>query len=153
MIVEYIKGSILDTTIKYIAHGVNCQNKMGSGVAKVLYKSYPEVKEWYHEFCDSIDIEHRLGKVMHIPTLTLDDKKIINCFTQYDYGYDGKRYVNYWAIGECFKKLAKDPRINELAIPKIGSGLAGGDWDIISQIINDATGDDLNVYVYYLEDK
>jgi O-acetyl-ADP-ribose deacetylase (regulator of RNase III) len=40
----------------------------------------------------------------------------------------------------------------EIAIPKIGAGLAGGNWEIISRIIDDATGDDLDVYVYYLED-
>jgi hypothetical protein len=28
-----------------------------------------------------------------------------------------------------------------------------GNWEIVSRIIDDATGDDLDVYVYYLEDK
>ena len=50
MIKEYIKGSILDAPQKYIAHGVNCQNKMGSGVAKVLFTEWRKVKEDYHEF-------------------------------------------------------------------------------------------------------
>lgn len=39
---------------------------------------------------------------------------------------------------------------NELAIPKIGCGLAGGNWNIVEKIINEVTGDKLDVYVYYI---
>ena len=31
--IEYIIGDITETDCEYIAHGVNCQNAMGSGVA------------------------------------------------------------------------------------------------------------------------
>lgn len=34
MITKYIIGDITETELNYIAHGVNCQNVMGSGVAK-----------------------------------------------------------------------------------------------------------------------
>lgn len=40
--------------------------------------------------------------------------------------------------------------VEEVAIPKIGCGLAGGDWEVVSRIIDEATGDDLDVYVYEL---
>lgn len=49
MITKYINDSILNTPLEYIAQGVNCQNKMGSGVAKVIYERYPEVKKQYHD--------------------------------------------------------------------------------------------------------
>jgi len=153
MIKEYIKGSILDAKQKYIAHGVNCQNKMDSEVAKVLFKKYPDTKKHYHLsheefpkddasfFLGSIDYGHDSEKVT-----------ILNCWTQINYGYDGKKYVSYDAIYDVFKQLC-DMRIKEVAIPKIGCGLAGGNWNIVKQIIDDATGDDLDVYVYYLEDR
>ena len=38
----------------------------------------------------------------------------------------------------------------KIAIPKIGCGLAGGDWNIVEQLINDTVGDDLEIWVYEL---
>lgn len=153
MITKYIKTSILETELKIIAQGVNCQNAMGSGVAKVIYKTYPEVKSRYHAYCQGIlsqrgsKPEELLGDIQKIKTR---DKTIVNCFTQLDYGYDGKRYLNYVALAECFKSLTLTFEGDKIAIPKIGAGLAGGDWNIIEQIINDATGNNLEVWVYEL---
>lgn len=159
MIKQYIKGSILDAPQKYIAHGVNAQNKMGSGVAKVLYEKYPEVKEQYHSYFDNVvrRFDKRNDEILGIvQNVQVTNKIILNCFTQEYYGrlnIENKmshKYVSYDAIFRCFTSIKKQG-IKEIAIPKIGAGLAGGNWDIISQIIDDATGDDLDVYVYYLE--
>jgi O-acetyl-ADP-ribose deacetylase (regulator of RNase III) len=155
MIKEYIKGSILDAPQKYIAHGVNCQNNVGSGIAKVLFEKYPNVKKNYHADCNyreskNCDKHKYLG---HYNLAGDESKFILNMFTQLNYGYDGKKYVSYDAIYKGFRNLARQEWLDEVAIPKIGCGLAGGNWEIVSRIIDDATGDDLDVYVYYLEDK
>ena len=156
MIVREIKGDLLDTDLNFIAHGVNCRNKMGSGVAKAILTKYPEVKEGYHAL-------HRSGLALCTngsddflgtaqPIDVHDGKVVFNLFTQLDYGYDGKQYVSYKAIEECFKSLTLNcDYINAIAIPRIGCGLAGGDWDKVKEIINSATKNKLDVYVYYLE--
>lgn len=148
MITKEIQGSILDTELKYIAHGVNAQDVMGSGVAKVLYTKYPDVKSKYHQFCAETDIEDRLGSIVYTPVQS-DGKVIINLFTQFKYGYDGKRYVNYGALEDCFCELI-DFGIDKIAVPKIGCGLAGGDWEVVKEIINRVTKDKLEVWVYYI---
>lgn len=154
MIVKEIKGDLLQTHLNYIGHGVNCQNRMGSGVAKVLFTKYPEVKEKYHTFYNSVigvDIPEPkdfLGMIQ--PVSVSDGKFVVNMFTQENYGYDGSLYVSYEAIKDCFKTLANISFVKEIAIPKIGCGLAGGDWDKVRDIINEATGDKLDVYVYYI---
>ncbi len=148
MIIKEIQGDLLNTEFKFIAHGVNCQNVMGSGVAKALFNKYPDVKKRYHSYCESIEKENRLGSVCSTG-IQADGKIILNLFTQFEYGYDDKRYVNYAAIVECFRKIIEWDRIDALAVPRIGCGLAGGDWDIVRQLINDVTLDKLDVYVYY----
>jgi len=156
MIKQYIKGSILDAPQKYIAHGVNCQNVMGSGVARVLFEEYPSVKTQYHMFCDDMTIEGDTAGLLGYICTALGEKTVFNCFTQDSYGYDGKKHVDYEAVYKCFIGLTarlKGTSTHAIAIPKIGCGLAGGNWDIVKQIIDDATGDDLDVFVYYLEDK
>jgi O-acetyl-ADP-ribose deacetylase (regulator of RNase III) len=44
MITRYIQGDITETELDFIAHGVNCQNTMGSGVAKALFTKWIGVK-------------------------------------------------------------------------------------------------------------
>jgi len=155
MIVKEIKGNLLDTDLNYIAHGVNCQNKMGSGVAKVLFTEYPKVKADYHRMIQETQAllingnEDYLGTVQ--PVEVKDGRTIFNLFTQENYGYDGKLYLSYQAVIEVFDILTnKCNNMNAIAIPKIGCGLAGGDWEIVKKIINRSTGDKLDVYVYYL---
>lgn len=142
MIIAEIKGNLLDTEIKTIAHGVNCQDVMGSGVAKAIYTKYPEVKEDYHNCAGNT-----LGEVDEI--CTNGYHTIYNCWTQFYYGRKNIRYVNYFAICQCFREMIKDG-VQEVAIPRIGCGLAGGDWDIVRELINDATEYELDVTVYYL---
>lgn len=153
MIKEYIKGSILDAPQKYIAHGCNAQNRMGSGVAKVLFDVYPEVKERYHNFCSfMVNQGYRSQLIGSGDPVDCGDRTVYNLITQEYFGYDRKLYVSYDAIFKSFEFM-KVSGVREVAIPKIGCGLAGGNWEIVSRIIDDATGDDLDVYVYYLEDK
>jgi O-acetyl-ADP-ribose deacetylase (regulator of RNase III) len=152
-IVKYIKDDILNTDYKIIAHGVNCQNKMGSGVAKVLYTKYPKIKKIYHEFCKGKQPHELLGTILATSQNPLKrvpiDPIVINCFTQLNFGYDGKKYVSYAAVLECFNEIDKKFTNCKIAIPKIGAGLAGGDWEIIETIINLATPS-LRIYVYEL---
>lgn len=151
MITKYIVGDITETELKYIAHGVNCQNKMGSGVAKALYEKFPEVKSEYHMWCEdrkASNPSNLLGTYFYVES---NDKVIFNLFTQLNYGYDGKRYVNYSAISTIFKELKSRNKGTTIAIPKIGCGLAGGDWKFVEQLINDTVGDDLEIWVYELE--
>lgn len=153
MITRYIKGDITETELKYIAHGVNCQNTMGSGVAKALFTKWPEVKSEYHKYCLDKPPKYLLGK-SHIVGKTHDNKYIFNLFTQENFGYDGNKYVNYSAVVDGFKfilECAEDSRIGEitkLAIPKIGCGLAGGNWTFMEQLINDTISDRIEIWVY-----
>lgn len=157
MITRYIIGDITETELKYIAHGVNCQNKMGSGVAKALFTAIPAVKREYHDYCRYDKPEDLLGRVNIVPDyLSSRDITVFNMFTQLNYGYDGNKYVNYGAIVRCFDQLAnkiKWMKGKTIAIPKIGCGLAGGDWNIVEQLINDTVGDELEIWVYELEEK
>jgi O-acetyl-ADP-ribose deacetylase (regulator of RNase III) len=132
--IQYVKGDLLGATQKVIAHGCNAQGVMGSGVAKSIREKWPNVYEVYN-------LKHRvfglqLGDI--IPVATLDGKTVVNCITQEFYGRDGKRYVDYDAIRTCMEKInnrAESWEVAEVAIPMLGAGLGGGEWDIIEDII------------------
>lgn len=146
MQIEYRKGDLLQTEVKHLIHGCNSKGVMGSGVAKVLREKYPQAYQDYNDVYNSYGLE--LGAII---VSVQDDGKIIhNAITQKDYGRrDDRVYVSYWAIAEVFRKI-NQWGIKEIAMPKIGAGLANGDWNVISAIIEN-TLIDTKPIVYELE--
>jgi hypothetical protein len=73
---------------------------------------------------------------------------VANIFTQLNYGRDGKRYLDYEALYVGFEKLYNRSSMYDLplCIPKIGCGLAGGDWVIVRIMIEKAYPKDVYVY-------
>lgn len=134
--IEYRKGNLLDVQSGIIVHGANARGVMGSGVALAVKNKYPGAYDIYKKY-EQVIGELTLGTVSWYPVN--QQLVICNAITQQFYGYDGKRYVNYWALGKVFTEIfvaAKE--MNAIVhFPKIGAGLGGGDWNIIEQILND----------------
>lgn len=155
MIIKYIKDDIRNTPLKYIAHGVNCQNTMGSGVAKALFDKWPQVKEQYHSFMQegfsfNRSKEDFLGTYQDAIEVE-PGKYVLNLFTQLNYGYDGTRFVNYNAVLTSLRLSLYRYEIKQIAIPKIGCGLAGGNWEFMEQLLTDAFYKwDVEFWVYEL---
>lgn len=128
------KGDICEPKVTpcIIMHGVNCQNVMGSGVAKALYYAWPEVKEMYHyRFHGSVDTEKELLGTVQFVLVKPAQILVANCFTQVYYGKDGKKYANELAIMSCLRKVlehASNAGIKHVYSPTIGCGLGGCNW-------------------------
>jgi len=152
MEIEYRKGDLMDTDAHAILHGCNAQGVMGSGVAALVRKKYPEAYEVYRKTYEMTD--HFVPGLI-IPAVCdygINVKIIINAITQEYYGRDGKRYVSYDGVAECLKKANSwlySHNVNRLAMPQIGAGLGGGDWRVIEAIIeSEMTNVKPIVYVY-----
>jgi O-acetyl-ADP-ribose deacetylase (regulator of RNase III) len=145
MKIDYRPDSILDAVEPFIIHGCNAQGAMGSGVAKVLFDRYPTVRRTYLAEYERYRANgwKFLGTIHSCPKDDpTDPHTIINAITQEFYGRDGKLYANYEAILDVFEKLNQDCSVaggelpeRAVAMPLIGCGLAGGDWKIVSEII------------------
>lgn len=157
MKIEYRKGDLFSTDITAIVHGCNAQGVMGSGVAKIVREKYPKAYERYvNEY--NLNKHLKLGHVIPVPCgdRNVDPanfKIIINAITQDFFGRDGKRYVSYDAIADSMNTINQFFEvygISEIAMPKIGAGLANGKWEIIERIIETEL---INVkpYVYYID--
>lgn len=146
--IRYVKGDLFKTEAEIIAHGCNCRGGFGSGIAGIISKLYPQVREIFsHKFNTT---GWQLGEIQ---VVDVGSKIIVNCATQLEYGngaVNGKVYVNYDAVRSCMEKLLayKKETGKSLAIPKIGAGLAGGDWQKIESIINDVfKNEEILVYI------
>lgn len=144
-----IKGNLinlaLDGEIDYAIHGLNCFCRMRSGLAPQMTRQWPEL-----EAMDNSTVPGDPLKLGSIEALIIGGSSqflcIVNAYTQYDYGTDGRK-VEYTAINACFMALAKlvtdyaaehgeNPMSYKIGVPMIGAGLAGGDWDVIKSIID-----------------
>jgi len=124
-----------------IIHGCNAQGVMGSGIALQIRNKYPDCYLGYKNTL----VEFRKGGIdpMGLVIPYYDGLRLIICnaITQDGFGRgEGKRYVNYEALQKCFEQAAEMAHTNKAHIhyPQIGAGLGGGDWSIISDIIETA---------------
>lgn len=141
---KYIIGDAFKNVedFDYILQGCNCFNAMGGGFAYMVSRLYPAAVE-----ADNMTIR---GDKTKLGTYTIGGP-IINGYCQYtpggpDYDTTQKRYE--W-IQTLFLNINKDFKGKNIAIPKIGAGIAGGDWHIISHIISKSCPDvDITVFLW-----
>lgn len=131
-----------DERVDVIVHGCNAQGRMASGFAKELRARFPGAYDEYMKVHSSTGLS--LGdNIMYVD----DTENVIICnsITQNRYGYDGKKYVSYDGIDTCFEKLnevLKQLGSNvHVHFPLIGADLGGGNWNVISEIIDARLGD------------
>jgi O-acetyl-ADP-ribose deacetylase (regulator of RNase III) len=140
-----IKGDIVKLALAghfdIIVHGCNCFHTMNSGVAKAIRKEFPEVYETDVQLTKKGD-RGKLGSINATPIVRGNVSfYVVNAYTQFDYGYDGKQRVVYEALRTAFGHVATMSRgtwMKRIAYPKIGCGLAGGDWEFVSTLIDQA---------------
>ena len=135
--VKTIKGNLItlakEGEFDVIAHGCNCFCTMGSGIAKQIKQVFPQAY--------SVDLKTIKGDKKKLGTCSCCDiiplnLTVVNAYTQYDFG--GKKVnVNYKAVCRCMDWIANNFKDKRIGLPKIGAGLAGGDWSIIQQIIEE----------------
>ena len=136
------EGNIFNGNEKIICHQTNCLGIMGGGIALQVRNRYPEVYKKYSELCSLYKdrTERLMGNVQFVETN--DGKIIANCFGQNGIG-NGVQ-TDYNDLYECLKsvKTYAEEHLVTVSIPyNIGCGLAGGDWNIVSSMIEEIFGD------------
>jgi O-acetyl-ADP-ribose deacetylase (regulator of RNase III) len=142
--IHYKQGDVTKASEDVIAHGVNCTGHFGSGVAGAIRRDHPYVRDQYLSLT-----EHVLGTCQFVE---YRDQIWVNAHTQQSKGYDGKQYADLNAVANCLVEIDNHMRINQLttiAIPKIGCGLGGLQWDDVMVLV-DGILEDYEVFVYEL---
>lgn len=141
MEIIYKTGNLLDSQTNIIAHQVNCQGVMGSGVAKAVKDKFPQVFNAYVQFINSFPAV--LGQTQIVKVS--DTQYIANLFGQYNYGDTGERFTSYDAIDIALSRLKYfmlENNLNSVSFPyKMSSDRGGADWDVILALINSSFKD------------
>ena len=159
MEIKYIKGDATEPIVigdKYsvICHCCNALGAWGKGFVVPLGKKYPIAREKYLKFIKMTKEENRLGSVSFAKVT--DNIIVANIIGQfYTYPKDGKIPLDYEALEKGFRNVIELFQTNNIPLtihmPKIGCGLAGGDWNVVEKIIkNTFINENIEVYVYLL---
>lgn len=135
-------GDIFNTDLENIGHGTNCRGIMGSGIAAQVADRFPETEAMYKILCDARG-EDLAGTIQ--PVLDYDRERkrnvtIINMFTQVEPGPNADYDLLDHAVRDALGYIEQS-KSNSLAIPKVGAGVGGLDWDKVEEIIADAVDD------------
>lgn len=132
---NYISGNLIELAkngeFDIIVHGANCQNEMGAGIAKLIKQNFPQA--YMADLKTTKSDKNKLGTIT-FATIIPTNLIVVNAYIQYHYKGSGDK-VDYDAFRTCMKLIAKKFPRNKIGMPKIGSGLAGGDWNKIENII------------------
>lgn len=155
---KYVKGDLIKLAqageFNAIGHGCNCYCVMGAGIAPKIKAAFPDAY--------TVDAATRnITPSLKLGTYSLakvENLFVYNLYTQKDYTIERDEFgiipnVNYAAV-RCSLVKMRESLIKlfgsypvKIGLPKIGCGLAGGDWEIVSKIIEQELDVDFDVTI------
>ena len=153
---QEIEGDLIklakEGTFDVITHGCNCLSNMGAGIAPQMAKAFGvdkfEMERWGPTIAKLGHIDYETFVIGQNAIWSLEDADnklgepeftVVNSYTQYRYGKnhtDGvSKPLDYEALTLCMRKINTTFSGKHIGLPKIGAGLAGGDWNRIKKII------------------
>jgi O-acetyl-ADP-ribose deacetylase (regulator of RNase III) len=140
-LIELAKAGEFDV----IVHGCNCQCRMARGIALSIKQEFEEA--FVADFMTKVGDRTKLGNIT-VAHINRDGWKlaIVNGYTQFHWRGDGV-LANYDAIRSVFRQVKQQFGGQRIGYPKIGAGLARGDWKIIANIIETELAGEDRTYV------
>lgn len=146
--IQYITGNILDSNAQALVNTVNTMGVMGKGIALQFKKAYPNNYKAYEKASKNEEV--KVGKMF----VTLDsntttgERIIINFPTKTNW----RKPSEYKYIEDGLKNLIEvinDKKIISIAIPPLGAGNGGLNWEKVKKLIEQKLGHlNINIYVY-----
>ena len=137
--IEYCRGNLLEADVEALVNTVNTKGFMGKGLALEFKNTFPENFQAYAQACQSGQVE--IGKMFITEQQALlGPRWIINFPTKQHWRDPSKLEWIDQGLEDLRKNLA-DNQIVSVAIPPLGCGLGGLDWQLVKPRIEDALAD------------
>lgn len=145
--VQEIVGDLLECNADFICHQTNFYGVMGGGVARAIWDKLLDdnARYAYQNLCCTYG-RSLLGTVQFIPVIRKSDEKEIilsNLFCQDDEPQADGGLTRYDDMRSCLERVKRYAKLHgsKVALPGyMGCGIAGGNWQIVRNIIEDVFG-------------
>lgn len=143
------RGDILKADAEALVNTVNCVGVMGRGIALQFRRAFPENFEAYKAICDRKGLQpgnvfvHNLGRLEN-------PRYVINFPTKSH--WKGKSRLEYIESGlRALVDKVRERHIQSIALPPLGCGLGGLEWDDVRSRIEQAFKSLPDVHVLLFE--
>jgi O-acetyl-ADP-ribose deacetylase (regulator of RNase III) len=146
---DYIKGNLLEAQTQALVNTVNTVGVMGKGIALQFKEAFPMNFKLYAAACKRKELQP--GKLLVVKEQTLQGEKIIINFPTKTEWYMKSKYEY---VEEGLKELVRvidEYKIESIAIPPLGCGNGGLQWDKVKDIIEKYLGHLKQVYIQVFE--
>lgn len=140
--IHYVTGNIFDSDCQVLVNPVNCKGVMGAGLAKEFALRFPDIVQPYKFDCKAGFFAP--GKMRWY----YSNGKTILCFPTKDDWFNPSEYTyisdGLISLAACLSSLK-----GNIAMPKLGCGLGGLDWDVVKAMIESYLGEcDRDIFIY-----
>ncbi len=133
---KLLKGDLLEAQAEALVNTVNTKGVMGKGVALQFKRAFRENYKAYAAACERGEIE--VGKIFVFDLGTLDHPRYIFNFPTKRHWRQRSR-IEYVQTG--LEDLVREVRVHDIqsiALPPLGCGYGGLDWDEVRVLIEEA---------------
>ena len=136
---RYTRGNLLEARVEAVVNTVNTVGVMGKGIALMFKERFPENFKAYEAACKAGEVE--VGKMFVTPGVELDGPRwIINFPTKKQWRNPTK--LEWVRSGlTALKDVIREKHIKSVALPPLGCGNGGLDWEVVRPIVEDALRD------------
>lgn len=152
---EYVVGDATRPQangVKILVHCVNNVGKWGRGFVVAISNRWEEPEAAYRKLFRDLGpnkFRNLLGQIQLVRVSS--DIVVANLFGQDGVGRDPKP-IRYEALRkgcEALSRIAKaHPQEVVFCAPRLGCGLAGGDWETVEQILEQTLATDFRIIIY-----
>lgn len=126
---EITRGNLLDADVDALVNTVNTVGVMGKGIALQFRKAFPQVYDAYKTACDAGEV--RPGRMLVVETGQLSGPRLIINFPTKRHWRGKSRLEDIDAGLRDLVKVLEDWEVGSVAVPPLGCGNGGLDWDVV----------------------
>lgn len=135
-VITYTKGNIFGSKLQTITCTVNCMGVMGKGLALEFRRTFSGLLGAYVGACLRKDL--RIGRPW---IYKVNDARQVLCFPTKDHWKKPStyQYIETGLVG--VRQLHLQGELHSLALPPLGCGLGGLEWNQVKPLIEKFVGD------------
>lgn len=149
LMVRFETGDILAADVAALVNPVNCVGAMGRGLALQFKRAFPENFRAYATACARGEV--RPGRMFLFETRTPANPRYIVNFPTKRHWRAESRMEDIETGLDALAELVRERYIDSVAVPALGRGLGGLDWNNVRPRIEDTLGSLQGVEVIVFE--
>ncbi len=146
--IHYRIGNLLESEAEALVNTVNTIGLMGKGIALQFKNAFPNNYKLYSNACKNGDMKIGQLFITEDESLLTGQKIIVNFPTKKHWRYPSEYQYIEDGLTELVRVI-QEKKIKSIAIPPLGSGNGGLDWNKVKQILMKHLSDlDCDIQIY-----